>query len=430
MNLNSLIRLTSYILPKPRMFAQALAAVALLQGVLLEASYAQLSLLRTNGRNLVNADGKIVSLRGVNLGGWFIMEKWMAPLDSGSLPDTYSVIQELDTRFGVATERSLIRTYQQKWITTADLDNIQQSGFNVVRVPVWWGQFYTLNNVSKSAWRADAFDELDWLVNNCATRGIYVIIDMHGVVGGQSKSSDTGRANQNQYWSNPNNQGNTAFMWWQIANHYKDNPTVAGYDLMNEPTGAPSSSAVISAYDSLYKTVRSADPDHIIFLEGTWGNWSWSMLPPPSKHSWSNVVYQMHEYQYSQQSSTGVEAGAKKQVNDFNNHADWNVPGLIGEFNDFSNGPATWQYSVKAYNNAGLSWTMWSYKTRLQDNWGYYNPTSLPPTPNISSDSSSKIARDWQQWETTVSFGLNTSLGINGSGSEHCRAALRGYMSI
>lgn len=74
MNLNSLIRLTSYILPKPRMFAQALAAVALLQGVLLEASYAQISLLRTNGRNLVNADGKIVSLRGVNLGGWFIME--------------------------------------------------------------------------------------------------------------------------------------------------------------------------------------------------------------------------------------------------------------------------------------------------------------------------------------------------------------------
>lgn len=60
--------------------------------------------------------------------------KWMAPLDSGSLPDTYSVIQELDTRFGVATKRSLIRTYQQKWITTADLDNIQQSGFNVVRV--------------------------------------------------------------------------------------------------------------------------------------------------------------------------------------------------------------------------------------------------------------------------------------------------------
>lgn len=117
-------------------------------------------------------------------------------------------------------------------------------------------------------------------MNNCATRGIYVIIDMHGVVGGQSKSSDTGQANQNQYWSNPNNQGNTAFMWWQIANHYKDNPTVAGYDLMNEPTGAPSSSAVISAYDSLYKTVRSADPDHIIFLEGTWGNWSWSMLHP------------------------------------------------------------------------------------------------------------------------------------------------------
>jgi hypothetical protein len=28
------------------------------------------------------------------------MEKWMAPLESGSLPDTYSVMRTLDQRFG------------------------------------------------------------------------------------------------------------------------------------------------------------------------------------------------------------------------------------------------------------------------------------------------------------------------------------------
>src|SRR5579883_3502717 len=105
-------------------------------------------MLHTSGRNIVDASGNVVQLRGFNLGGWFIMEKWMAPLDSGSLPDTYSVIQTLDSRFGVATEQSLIATYQQSWITTTDLDNIKNAGFNVVRVPVWWGQFYPINNVS------------------------------------------------------------------------------------------------------------------------------------------------------------------------------------------------------------------------------------------------------------------------------------------
>jgi len=106
--------------------------------------------LHTNGRSIVDSNGNTVQLRGVNLGGWFIMEKWMCPLDSGSLPDTYSVIQTLDNRFGVAQEQALIKTYQQNWITTTDLDNIKNGGYNVVRVPVWWGQFYPIANVSNA----------------------------------------------------------------------------------------------------------------------------------------------------------------------------------------------------------------------------------------------------------------------------------------
>ena len=94
--------------------------------------------------------------------------------------------------------------------------------------------FYPLNNISNSGWRSDAFTVLDWLVNAAASEGLYVIIDMHGVVGGQSTSGDTGQQNNNSYWTNGNDQGNTAWMWWEIANHYKGNGNVAGYDLINE----------------------------------------------------------------------------------------------------------------------------------------------------------------------------------------------------
>ncbi|WP_263366758.1 glycoside hydrolase family 5 protein [Edaphobacter bradus] len=380
-------------------------------------SPAQMTMLHASGRSIVNANGQVVPLTGVNLGGWFIMEKWMCPLDSGSLPDTYSVIQELDNRFGVATEQSLITTYQQNWITTTDLDNIKNAGFNVVRVPVWWGQFYPINNVSNASWRSDAFTELDWLVTNATSRGLYVIIDMHGVVGSQSTSGDTGQQNTNQYWTNSDDQGNTAYMWSQIANHYKGNLTIAGYDLMNEPTGAPSDQDVINAYNNLYKSVRSADPDHMIFMEGTWGSWNWNMLPNPSQYGWTNVVYEMHEYQFNG-SQSKVEQGSTNQVNDFNNHANYNVPGYIGEFNDFGYGSGTWNFSVSAYNKGGLSWTMWAYKATHglnPDSWGFYDPTYWPTTPNISTDSASTITADWQQWKTTNSFGLNTSLGLSGN---------------
>src|ERR1700719_1717186 len=206
--------------PRRRRASLLLAAMVVLGGAFANTSFAQLPMLHTSGRSIVNANGTVVPLMGVNLGGWFVMEKWMVPLDSGSLPDTYSVMQTLDSRFGVATEQSLIKTYQQSWITTTDLDNIKNAGFNVVRAPIWWGQFYLLNDQTPSGWRADAFEVLDWLVNACAARGIYVIIDMHGVVGGQSSSDDTGRSGQNQYWTNGNFQGDTAYLWWQIANHF------------------------------------------------------------------------------------------------------------------------------------------------------------------------------------------------------------------
>ncbi len=374
-----------------------------------------LSMLHAAGTQIVNASGVSVQLTGVNLGSLMVMEGWMCPLDSGGLPDNYSVIQELDNRFGVATEQSMIQCYQTNWITAADLQNIKNAGFNCVRVPVWWGDFYTLSSYgSNSGWRPDAFTELDWIVNNCAKYGLYVIIDMHGVVGGQSTSMDCGQQNQNAYWTNGNYQGDTAWMWWQIANHYNGNATVAGYDLLNEPDGAPSTAAVWTAYNGLYSSVRSADPGHMIIMEGAFGNWDWDMLPNPATYGWSNVAYEMHEYQYNVPVSQ-VEQGSESQVNDFIYHKSWNVPGYIGEWNDMGMGAACYQYSINAYNSAGLNWTMWAYKAihgLVPDGWGWYDPTYWPATPNISSDSAATIYSDWRQWQTPSAFGQNSAVGL------------------
>lgn len=372
-----------------------------------------LSPLHTSGTSIVNASGAAVQLKGLNLGGWFIMEKWMCPLDSGSMPDTYSVITNLDGRFGVATEQSLIRTYQTNWITIADLDNITNGGYNCVRVPVWWGNFYSITNTTSAGWRSDAFAVLDWLVTNCAVRGIYVVIDMHGVVGGQSTNDTTGQILQNQYWTSSTDQSETAYLWTQIATHYQGNSAVAGYDLINEPQNAPSTAAVWNAYNSLYTTIRSVDPGHIIIMEGTFGSWNWSMLPSPSLYGWTNVVYSLHEYQWGG-SVAQCEAGSDNQVTDFNNHKSWNVPDYIGEWNDMGNGAACYDYSISDYNNDGISWTMWAYKTDLASNgWGWYDPIRSLPTPNISTSSSATISNDWSQWKTTTTtFGVNSSVGL------------------
>ena len=381
------------------------------------AAIAQLSLLHTSGRNIVNASGQTVVLKGANLGGLFVMEQWMTPYPS-SYPDMYSLMSALDSRFGVAEEQTLIRDYQQAWITQQDFVNMKNLGFNVVRVPVWWGNFYPLASVSNSTWRSDAFTQLDQIVSWAGQNGIYVIIDMHGLVGGNGNNQDTGQSGVDSYWSNGNDQGNSAWMWWMIANHYNGNTTIAGYDLINEPQigMTVNASEVVSAYASLYNSVRSADPNHIVIMEGAFGNWDWSMLPSPSSEGWTNVVYEMHEYQYGG-TQAQVTQGSINQVNDFNNHASYNVPGYIGEWNDMGYAASVYQGSYNEYTNNGLSSTIWSYKTSQSGTygWGLYNTNKSLPVPNPASDSAATIAADWGQWTTTNAYALNTSLGFTAS---------------
>ncbi|HTI72272.1 MAG TPA: cellulase family glycosylhydrolase [Candidatus Limnocylindria bacterium] len=369
--------------------------------------------LMANGIHLRNGrgTGDIVPLRGVNLGGWLVMEGWQCPMDASGLADHFSVLQTLDSRFGVEVEQGLLRTYQSAWMQARDFDNIQSLGMNVIRVPVWWATFEDLSG----HWRADAFDRLDWAVTNAWQRGIYTLIDLHGVPGGQSTSDSTGQGGLNQFWASAAHRDHTAAIWTAIASHYVGNPAVAGYDLINEPSGAPSTSAVWSAYNSLYKAIRAVDPDHVIFMEGTFGNWNWSMLPNPATYKWTNIVYEMHEYQWNSTTSpAGVKAGIDNQIKDFKQHQSWKVPACIGEFNCFGTGSDTWKYAIQQFNSNGMSWTMWSYKATHgspPDSWGVYDPAGAGPAkPRIQTDTAAVISNRWSTWGGGNVFSLNSML--------------------
>jgi aryl-phospho-beta-D-glucosidase BglC (GH1 family) len=373
--------------------------------------------LAANGLGLRDGHGTgdPVLLQGTNLGGWLVTEGWMTPRDSSGLPDDYSARQTLIDRFGAATADRLRSTYEDTWITAGDLDRIRDLGMNVVRLPFW---YRTLQN-EDGTWRDDAFDRMDWLVSAAWDRGLYTILDFHGVPGGQSTEEHTGRKRATaEFWTSAADQQQTADIWKAIASHYQGNPAVAMYDLINEPSGAPSTQAAWGIYDRLYQAIRAVDPDHAITMEGTFGSWSWGMLPNPATYGWTNVVYQMHEYQWG---GTGdpaqVRAGIDRQVSDFVNHRSWNVPCLIGEFNEF--GPGTdpvgvWQYAVKQFQDNGMNWAEWAYKAIHgggSDSWGISNPTSpRPGVPNLQTDSAEAIAAKWGAWSTDAAFAINPML--------------------
>src|SRR5690606_7038595 len=134
----------------------------------------------------------------------------------------------------------------------------------------------------------EGFLLLDSLVTWCKKHELYVIIDMHGAPGGQTgQNIDDSPNDLPELFMDVMHQDALVKLWLEIAGKYKDEPTVAAYDLLNEPlphrTGAAKEYGHLlePLYKRLTAEIRKIDTKHMITLEGA--NWSndWSFFGKP-----------------------------------------------------------------------------------------------------------------------------------------------------
>src|SRR5450759_1742683 len=93
------------------------------------------------------------------------------------------------------------------------------------------------------------------------------------------------------YWEHKDFQDRALPLWEVIAERYKNQPWVAGYDLINEPAD-PTGEKLFPYYRRLYDAIRKVDPNHIMFLEGDRYAKDFSKFT----EVWDNVVYTNHDY--------------------------------------------------------------------------------------------------------------------------------------
>ena len=352
-------------------------------------------LLHTEGEAIYNAKGEQVILRGTNFGGWGIMEDWFCPFNDPTGVETcYETLVE---RFGQQAAHELFQTYRANWITELDYRNVADNGMNVIRLPIWYRNFQSDDN---GAWYRDEngnidFSELDEAVALCKKYGLYIIIDAHGLPGHQNDYDHSGRNKSMQLFDDTAAGARyrevTLDFWTEIARRYKDEPTVAMYDLMNEPLGtnitrdASYQQAFWDFSDELYRAVRAADPNHIITMEAIWAP---NAIPSPDVYGWENIVYQEHLYDVS----NPQVLNKVKEIG----QAGYNSPFLIGEF--YPRGAATFDYILSLYNQKGLSWTTWTYKGAYdgaeKSPWFLYGSSSIEKIDFVN-DSYETIARKW-----------------------------------
>jgi hypothetical protein len=322
------------------------------------------------------------------------------------MEDDIAVRNCLYDRFGVSGADSLLNSFQNTWITTTDLTNIKNMGMNMVRVPFYWMEVMNNDGTIKT----NGFTELDWVISQCTSRGIYVILDLHGAPGGINGFITSGQAYTNNYWTDTTSQQMTINLWKAVANRYKTNPGVAAYDLLNEPLSSNQTLYPISQfYNTLYQQVRTIDPDHIISIGAFPG---FSFVEPPSTYGWTNVIYQVHNYNEDKLNYSSQNGFIDAILLDIANHQNnWNVPVLAGEFN-FWNFPDLWQKYIRGLNALNASWSNWAYKVKRVDspveNWGYYQGNTNS-APDIHYDSSATIQSKWSMFSTS-NFTANTTL--------------------
>ena len=343
--------------------------------------------LKTNGTSIRKnyGNGEKVYLRGTNAGGWLVQENWMNPTNA---PDQRTMMDTLANRFGTSTRDSLVAAYEDNYWTTQDFDNCAAMGMSVIRLPFTYMNLCDDNgNLKSNAWR-----RLDWFVSNCSSRGMYVILDMHGAFGSQNGMDHSGEVNDGkQLYYNQGNKNKTLNLWAKIAEHFKGNPAVAAYDILNEPgiKAAATYSLHWDFYNEIYNTIRSKDSNHIIIMESCWDA---DNLPRPSQYGWTNVAYEYHYYPWNYISnSSGQASYTAGKVRDIANH-NYGVPTFVGEFTCFDQEDA-WRNTMSTYNQQGWHWTTWSYKVTGNSSWGIYNHN--PEKVDIYNDSADTIKNKW-----------------------------------
>ncbi|MDR3263182.1 MAG: glycoside hydrolase family 5 protein [Clostridiales bacterium] len=351
--------------------------------------------LKTYKSYIIDSDGEAVFLRGVNAGGYLIQEAWMCPTETA---DQITLEKTLTERFGEAGAAELLSVYRAAWWADEDFDNVKALGFNVIRLP--FGYF----NITKPPYTDYDFSLIDAFIDGAAARGLYVILDLHGAFGSQNGKDHSGDTSQNNLFGNAENERLTIELWRKIAERYRDEPFVAGYDLLNEPEGTSGKTDETQwdFYDRAIRAVRAADERHIIFVESVWEARG---LPTPSKYGWQNVVYEYHNYQWVNLNSfSSQKRFVISKVLSYKG-ANFDVPIFIGEFTCFEN-LDSWRYTLNAYNKNRYSWTLWTYKViNKGSTWGMY--TGNPPVVYPETDSFDVIKAKWQSAATVVSFEKN-----------------------
>ncbi len=341
---------------------------------------AAVEMAAASGQKPAEDPAKAATIRGVNLGAWLVLEKWMVPsVYAGTdAEDEYNLCSALGSQAKARLER-----HRDEFITAEDFRWIKQCGLNAVRLPVgYWALEAEKPYVECSRHIRFALDQAQ-------QNGLKVLLDLHGAPGSQNGWDHSGRSGPINWHKDPKNIAETLRVLESFAQSCGDHPALFGIELLNEPKQSVPLAILQQFYLDAYARLRNhLDPRVAIVFHDSFRPFAWKnfMREPACK----NVILDTHWYQCFTKKDKDRTAREQLQFtldrkSDLDRMQREELPTMIGEWSLGWPGGSTRGLSplqtvaaTRAYAATQLlnyeeacGWFFWSYKMEKGTEWNF-----------------------------------------------------------
>ena len=311
----------------------------------------KVSFAKTRASQIIDPNGNPIVLKGTNLGNWLVPEGYMFKMKQVNSPR--KIDELLYELIGPDSLKVFWNGFLNNYITQEDIKYLKRTGSNHIRLPFHYKLFTDDLYMGE---RNSGFNYFDRILKWCKEEDLYIVFDMHCAPGGQTGDNIDDSYGYPYLLKSQSSQDLMTEIWVKIADKYKDETIVIGYDLVNEPIAhyfeaelPELNHNLFLLYQRIIKEIRKIDPHHTIFLNGSVWSGNFDVFEEIID---DNIVYEFHKYWFD------INQEAIQKYLDF--REEHQVPIYIGETGENKD---KWIEDFRILlDQHEISWAFWPYK--------------------------------------------------------------------
>lgn len=230
-----------------------------------------------------------MALRGINLGGWLVAEKWMTRgLFEGVIGEGE---RSLGRELPKSEAEARVRTHRQNFIHESDFEWIAEHGFDFVRVPFGYWLFEEEEGYTSGEHHLQ--DVFSWAQRH----GLQVLLDFHGLQGSQNGKDHSGEVKGAPGFYDGNNIERALGTLAHVVRAYGQQDGLLGIEVINEPLLPRRIGKLMNYYERAYQLVDIHTPKEVKVIVGDNFN-PLKMQRELARYSFgSRLIHDTHLYQ-------------------------------------------------------------------------------------------------------------------------------------